>query len=237
MSERKIAIIGDVHGCFEELSELVSILRKEGVEDIFHLGDLIDRGPDSGAVVDFVIRNNISGVLGNHESSILNSKYVDSSKIRNTEKKRSKEALDKVAVAWDYLFSLPKLHVIDGLLDYPVVLVHGGLWPVVPLYRQPKSVLFAQLIDKNRPGKTAWTTDEESIAKGFVPWWEAYDGEEYVFFGHTVFEKPFIKNRIVGLDTGCVFGGHLTAVILPDMKFVQVKAKKTYSIRKFNNYG
>lgn len=68
----RIAIIGDIHGCVDELIALHEKLRAENITEIYHLGDLVDRGPDSVGVVRYCRENGFRGVMGNHESSLLN---------------------------------------------------------------------------------------------------------------------------------------------------------------------
>lgn len=235
----RIAIIGDVHGCITELTEMLELLKAERLDGIYHLGDLVDRGPDSGAVVSLVRRQNISGIMGNHESKLLDLIQKGSpSSIKDEDKRRSAESVSGDPENLNYLRSLPRIHFIAGVIEKPIVLVHAGLWPRIPLWKQPFAVMMAQLIDPNKPGSVAWLSDKEAKARGFVPWWEVWDGEETAVFGHTVFQEPQILGRAIGIDTGCVFGGSLTALILPDMRFVQVKAKREYASREnlFRDY-
>jgi predicted phosphodiesterase len=232
------AIIGDIHGCLSELKELHEVLKAQGIEDYYHLGDMIDRGPDSPGVVRYCRVNGFRGVMGNHESSLL--ALIDRSKSPHFQ--ASKLPVEKLA-RWDiaralsskdiqYIRSLPKLHVFD---DLKIVLVHGGLWPNRSLWEQDRSILYLQVIHPNKPGEVRWTrrpglyTLEESRAEGFSPWQELYDGEEEVVYGHSVFAKPSFQKSTLGIDTGCVYGGYLTAYVLPDRRFVQVKAHRAYA--------
>lgn len=234
---RRIAIIGDVHGCLEELKELIGQLRAEGITEIYHLGDLVDRGPDSAAVVKYCREHQILGVMGNHESSLL--RFIDR-RAKNPDLSAGEDRdsfVDKLSSEdINYLHKLPKLHVID---EMNLVLVHAGLFPGRSLWQQDLSVLFMQVINPTRPGDIRWRnkagqyTLESSRAEGYSPWQELYDGAEEVVYGHTVFAKPFVKGLTTGIDTGCVFGGSLTALILPERRFSSVKAKRQYSEREF----
>jgi hypothetical protein len=60
------------------------------------------------------------------------------------------------------------------------------------------------------------------------PWWEFYQGPPVVIFGHSVLPAPLVTEWAIGLDTGCVYGGHLTALVLPERKIVQVPARAVY---------
>lgn len=236
----KKAIIGDIHGCLAELKELYAELRALGVEEFYHLGDLIDRGPDSPGVVRFCRTHRFKGVMGNHESSLL--AMIERSKNPQFdpralapdkhEKWLIAKALDSEDLA--YIRALPKLHVIA---DENLVLVHGGLWPKRELWEQDKSILYLRVINPARPGESRWLsrpglyTMEENRAEGFAPWEELYEGPHSVVYGHSVRDEPKVLGRTVGIDTGCVYGGALTAWVLPDKTFVQVKAHKTYALR------
>ena len=240
MTER-FAVIGDVHGCSEELATLLDLLTKEGVNSIFHVGDLVDRGPDSLGVVRLCRERSLRGVMGNHEWALL----------RKLDLLRAGKRLDSLLegtltqlLATDsasemYLRELPLLHVDDPA---ETVLVHGGLWPGLALWQQPLAVLFAQLIHPERPGDIRWwktdqdgVSEEDNYGRGYRRWWEVADEPYHVIYGHTVHAEPFVYARTIGIDTGCVFGGALTAVILPEMRFVQVPAKRVYAAR--DRYG
>ena len=138
-----------------------------------------------------------------------------------------------------YLESLPFLHVSDEL---ETVLVHGGLYPEIELWQQiPHAMIRAQLIHTQRPiGDIRWwetdkegRSEESNRAEGWVRWYEVYDHPYLCVYGHSVFKEPYyhvnkVGGRSLGIDTGCVFGGTLTAVVLPEMKFISVPACREY---------
>ncbi len=241
----RIAIIGDIHGCIDELKALHEKLRSESITEIYHLGDLVDRGPDSVGVVRYCRENGITGVMGNHESSLLN--VIDQmNKPDFDPSKMSAAKGERLAIAQGlsvddiaYIRALPKLHVID---EHNLILVHAGLFPGRAIHEQDRTVLYMQMIHPDRPGDIRWTrkqgqyTNEESRAHGYASWQELYDGAERVIYGHTLYSEPNIQGLTTGIDTGCVFGGSLTAVIIPDEKIIQVKAKKKYAERH-EGYG
>lgn len=234
------AIIGDIHGCITELVELHRLLIQEGIEEIYHLGDLVDRGPDSPAVVRYCRENGFRGVMGNHESSLL--ALIDRSRSPQfhpsslTREKQGKWDIARALSAEDiaYLRALPKLHVLEG---ENMVLVHGGLWPGRSLWDQDRSILYLRVINPQKPGEVRWIerpgeyTLEDSRREGYAPWHELYDGPEEVIYGHTVYDRPQDHNRTFGIDTGCVYGGYLTAFMLPKRSYLQVKAKRAYAIK------
>lgn len=244
--DNRIAIIGDIHGCIEELRELHAKIVAEGVDAIYHLGDLVDRGPDSPAVVQFCRKNKILGVMGNHESSLLSlldksrSPHFDTEAVSQAKSERMKILAKLKSDDLTYLKALPKLHLLES---HQTVLVHGGLWPGRELWQQDRSILYLQVINPSRPHEIRWTSKfgeyslEQSRAEGYAPWAELYDGPQRIIYGHTVFEEPQILGNTVGVDTGCVFGGKLTAVLLPDLRFISVKAGKAYALRKAGYEG
>lgn len=240
---KRIAAIGDPHGCLKELVELYKRLQWLSLDEIWSLGDNIDRGPDSGGVIAFLRENNIPSVKGNHDESICNH-YRRLEKTgqypKNQEKKRTLQQLNRAD--YEYLDSLPSLRVFD---DIGLILVHGGVWPKIPLYAQPKNVIRSQLIkppeygaykyfttqmiETETFGRCRWwgkdatlhkcgKTEAESYAEGWRRWYHVYDYKYDCAFGHSVFNQPTIHQnegcgRTVGLDQGSCFGGSLTAGI------------------------
>lgn len=254
---RPKGLIGDVHGIIDEFEELVMWMLDQGLkpEDIWVLGDLVDRGPDSGACVRLCQRLRLNSILGNHERSIINRwdgiQRGNKFKFANPDKERTISQLTQKDIEW--MRALPPIHVFD---DLKLVIVHGGLWPRVPFYKQPReSIIRAQMIQPWNPGPSRWWgpkakdgskfTEEESRAQGWVRWYEVYDHQYDVAFGHSVFQCPLLyKNpgsgTVFGLDTGGVFGGWQTGMIYRgngDYTIKQVKAKKAYCQDMLGQFG
>ena len=238
--QKRVATFGDVHGSLKELKLLYSMLEWESLDEIRHSGDLVDRGIDSHGVVQFCIEKNIQGVMGNHEESIL-SHYNRISKGGHLPKNPDKLQTLKQLTPDDifHLQQLPYIHVDDAI---QTVFVHAGVWPSLDWHRQPNNVCRAQLIDPNKPGLSRWfnvdpygITEEEHKRNGLSRWYELYDHEYNVVFGHTVWQDgPLVYRNnestglCIGVDSGCNWSGVLTAVILPDLKFLS-----TPKIREF----
>jgi len=252
---------GDIHGCSDELKQLYREIEKEypGIEH-WHLGDLVDRGPDSGEAVDFCMKHFTGGVLGNHESTILKSWYArQKRKARgevikphpNPDKEQTLSQLDKEKA--DYLRKLPHLHVFD---DEGLIIVHGGLLPNRTLYSQPPELCIrAQLVmaDGSNAQNRWWggdathqpkvkKTEEESKAEGYVRWYEAYDQQYDCLYGHSVMGlEPYTHQRegygkTIGLDTGSCFGGFLTAMVYPEMRVFKVQCKEYVEGKNVRNF-
>lgn len=246
---RKIAVIGDIHGCIDELVQLYRKLEWLSLDEIWGAGDLVDRGPDSGAVVRFFRERKIPTVKGNHEDSIVNAfgaAQRTGTPPGNPDKARTVSQLKQEDVDW--IKALPLLHVFD---DTKLIVVHGGMWPRLPIHAQPINVMRAQLIKPwehgesrwwgsdavNQKGKAKGKTEADSIAEGWERWYKLYDHEHDCVFGHSVFAQPLLhKNpgagRCVGVDTGSCFGGSVTAAVFDGSReppfFVSVKAAKVY---------
>jgi len=232
----KIAFIGDIHGCIDEFKELVGLLKSQGISNIWHCGDLVDRGPSSGDVIQFCIDNKINGVLGNHDYGAINiwNLAVNAPEF-NPKKKDKAQTLSQLnQERVDYLKDLPLLYVFD---EIKTILVHGGLVNGINIEGQPKSIMNLQLINKEHFGHSRWfnkdkkgTTEQEYRAQGWERWYRLWDGDYNVVFGHSGFINPLIYTtkkgfKCIGIDTGCCFGRDLTALIMPDMIFLKVPAK------------
>jgi bis(5'-nucleosyl)-tetraphosphatase (symmetrical) len=243
-------IIGDVHGCIDELKELVQLLAPAADNQLIFIGDLIDRGPDSSGVVRQVVQwskqMDVKLILGNHEEKFL--RYVKHIKDGSGLEKQMKR-IDEFPKLLDSLgdgelsFLQNGYHSIN-LPDYNSLLIHGGVWrdihfslPATYLYQEDNSDINKQLSLLN---KTRYLNPEgKFVSYGKekpedVFWAGDYKGQfGHIYFGHHPFMQPnpFQFTHATAIDTGCVYGGWLTAVELSDNKvqFKSVAARKTYS--------
>ena len=193
-TKKRIAAIGDIHGCLDELQQLLRCLEWFSLDAVYHLGDLVDRGPDSGGVVALCRELGMPGVLGNHEESILRLwKRVQADPnhvLTNDDKKRTLSQLTPDDAA--YLEALPTIQVLE---DMNAVLVHAGIWPGIDIYQQPRNVIRAQMIraDGTKPGDCRWwgkdaamhksgRTEEQNREDGYIRWYEKYDKPYDVYY-------------------------------------------------------
>jgi predicted phosphodiesterase len=218
---RTIAI-GDVHGCADELEELLEALNLKPGDRVIQLGDLVNRGPDSRRVIQLARTYKIEAILGNHELRLLTALRECRPEIL---KEYDLETIKQLhAEDWEYLEKLPKFKY-DGTRD--IVFVHGGFLPHSPWYAQPIEVAVnIQVIDSN--GNAAKRSD----APDAPPWAKKWKGPPFVIYGHTPRPKVRKKKYSLGIDTGCVYGGKLTAYIIEENSFVQVKAHRLYAHSK-----
>lgn len=201
--KRRTIIIGDVHGCADELEELLDTLAFEPARDaLYFVGDLLARGPFSVRVLELVAQLGRS-VRGNHEERLLR---ADQQRRRGERVQLHplQEALyEQLEPAhWTLLRSLP---LSIALPAHGLRIVHAGLVPGVPLQRQePALMLNIRSLDPS--GKPS-----VRFGKSWAPHWT---GPEQLIFGHNAVAGLQLERFATGLDTGCVYGKELTALVL-----------------------
>lgn len=225
-------IIGDVHGCFRELKNLLGTLgyapdgsHPEGRRALF-LGDLVDRGPDSPGVVlmvkEWVEAGRAIAVPGNHDIKLvrhLQGKKVNISHgLEETLKQLESRSGAEIVAIRDFLQSLTSHFVLDG---GRLVVAHAGM------QESMQGRASGAVRDFALYGETTGETDEFGLPVR-VKWAESYRGKAMVVYGHTpVVEAQWLNNTIC-IDTGCVFGGSLTALRYPEKELVSVPAERVY---------
>jgi predicted kinase len=215
---KRVIKIGDVHGCFDELQELlVKVNYKPGIDVLIFAGDLIDRGPKIREVLEFV-RNTplVFSVFSNHEYKLLRHLKGRPVTIRNGLQQtldQCKDYLDPVFTAW--LASLPLM--IKWKEDNYVV--HAGVHPWKQILEQERDfMIFARAFDP-QTGNFAMTGDY---------FWYDFPRKEKIFFGHMPKENAKVADHATALDGGAVHGGVLRSCI-DGNEIVEVKSKQTYS--------
>ncbi len=217
MNGRLIAI-GDIHGCHQEFAELLERVALTKDDQLILLGDLVNRGPDSTRVIDLAKQHRALSLLGNHELRLLNYRRTkDTAFLKETDEKTFAQLRPD---DWTYLEAMPLTHYVE---DFNTVFVHGGFLPGEPWQKQPAQVVTRiQVIDRDgKPRKRAESEDSPL-------WADLWSGPPFVVYGHTPRPDIYKLKWSVGIDTACVMGGHLTAYILPEKRFVQVKARRAY---------
>jgi polynucleotide kinase-phosphatase len=229
-------IIGDVHGCQPELAELLDTLGYQVGEDgvrrhpagrtAVFVGDLVDRGPDTPGVLRMVMGMVADAaalcVPGNHEAKLLRA-------LRGRDVKVSHglaESLAQLAAeppgvtgqVTEFLDGLVSHYVLDG---GRLVVAHAGLREEMHGRASAAVRAFALY------GDTTGETDEFGLPVRY-PWAQDYRGKAVVVYGHTPVPEAVWVNNTICLDTGCVFGGRLTALRYPERELVSVPAARVY---------
>ncbi|XP_063964014.1 uncharacterized protein LOC129254948 [Lytechinus pictus] len=216
---KRIFIIGDVHGCYDNLLALLHIadIDKDPNALMIFVGDIVNKGPKTCEVLNFVRSSNSYCVMGNHERSAVRKLRLMKLNI-GYEPKASKQWLyDLDESDYEYLKELPYTISIPSL---NAIIVHGGLLPGKPLeeHTQDEMLLMRNIIVEGKELKAT-----KHITHGQL-WGELWKGPQHVYFGHHSLEGLQRYPYATGLDTGCVYHGSLTGVFLTgDKKLVSVK--------------
>lgn len=237
-------IIGDVHGCFEELCSLLnklgynikthpnntsnygfSVEPPEGRKAIF-LGDLVDRGPDSPKVLGLVISMVNEGIAfcvpGNHDMKLLKKlKGKDVQLKHGLDKTIEQMALEAQEFREAVRLFLDKLISHYVLDDGKLVVAHAGLRE--DMQGRASGAVRAFCLY----GETTEEIDEFGLPVRYN-WAAEYRGKAMVVYGHTPIPETEWLNRTINIDTGCVFGGNLTALRYPERELVSTPALKTH---------
>ena len=236
-------LIGDVHGCAGELEILLETLgyqlETDGPEghrqyDITHpqgrkpvlLGDLVDRGPRSPDVLRLAMHLVDTGrghaVVGNHDDKfrrwLMGHSVVLSHGIERTIEQFSRQTREFRDEVHDFLHLLPDHLVLDrGRL----VVAHAGLHAHMHGETGKKVRSFAMF------GETTGERDQHGLPIR-LDWARNYSGPATVVHGHVAEPDVRERNTVLCIDTGCCFGGHLTALTWPERQLVQVPAHKEW---------
>jgi protein phosphatase len=234
-------IIGDVHGCRAELEELLAALgyeidrdaagrpvgaRHPGGRRAVFTGDLVDRGPDTPGVLRLVMGMVTAGtafcVAGNHEAKLLKALRG-----KNVKRSHGLDASMEQLDAQTEEFRVDVERFIDGLISHYVldggrrVVAHAGL---IERYHGRAS---GRVREFCLYGQTTGETDEYGLPVRY-PWAAEYRGRAVVVYGHTPVPAAEWLNNTLCVDTGCVFGGRLTALQYPERALVSVPAARVY---------
>jgi hypothetical protein len=206
-------VVGDLHGCYDELLDLLAQLSFTANDRLLTVGDLIVKGPKNREVLDlFSSDERFSSVIGNHDLALLRYWRGESTELYSAQKQTHDELADRRERYQSYLESLPLMIDLGSH-----VIVHAGVRPGVPLAEQSLEDL-----------TELRTLGENRTRRQGTPWYKVYDGEKFVFFGHWPAQTPRRGPKAMGLDTGCVYGHSLSAYIIDTKELVSVPARLVY---------
>ncbi len=243
----KYDVIGDIHGCYDEL---VTLLQKLGYEwrdgipvhpekrkPVF-LGDLTDRGPDSLKVIQLVYNLVKSGAAyyapGNHCNKLyrffLGRKVQIANGLETTVaeyEQLSEREKKKIRHQFIELYEMSPLYHI--LAEGKLVVAHAGIREdyIGKYNKKVKTfVLYGDITGEKNPDGSPVRLD----------WAKYYHGKQTIVYGHTPVRDVRIINGTYNIDTGCVFGGKLTALRYPEMEIVQVPSSMPLVPEKFKTF-
>ena len=223
--------IGDVHGCSRELEELLERLELSDGDHVVFVGDLIGRGPDSRGVLRQAERIGATTVIGNHERRFLVVRQARELDIVGPRLGPDHEALYGQLNARDWTALEAQLPSLE-LPQHNVAVVHAGLVPGVPIEDQSIETL-TRIRSLDPDGNPSDRYRQ-------IPWAASYRGPVHIVFGHNARRGLQLFEHATGLDTGCVYGGALTAMALDEGQtpssdlsarracLVSVPARETY---------
>ncbi len=232
-------IIGDIHGCCDELEQLLAKLgyeivnshyqHPEGRKAVF-VGDLVDRGNRIIETVNLV-RKMVEGgsaicVPGNHEAKLL--RYLRGKKVQLKHGlEQTVTEIEALSTDQREVFITDAIAFIDSLVSHYIlddgnlVVAHAGMKESMQGRGSGKVRAFALY------GETTGEIDEFGLPVRY-PWAEEYRGKAMVVYGHVPVPEAEWINNTIDLDTGCVFGGKLTALRYPEKELVSVPAARVY---------
>jgi diadenosine tetraphosphatase ApaH/serine/threonine PP2A family protein phosphatase len=206
-------VIGDVHGCLDELKDLLRAVEAKPEDRLISVGDLLCKGPDSLGVMEWAMSApNLECVLGNHELRFLNCwRRGVAPAVKPYDAETHRQFGDRYEAAMRFIARWPLTASGPGFM-----VVHAGFDPREGLEWQSNAVL----------------TSLRTLKDTGKPWYESYKDSSLVVFGHWAKPEPVVRRNAVGLDTGCVYGGALTALILPERRLVSVPARRAYRTKE-----
>lgn len=240
----KILVIGDVHGCLDELKSLVKTAERKynsnkKFRSVILVGDLVNKGPFSREVVHHVkSQHTWFSVRGNHDNAALEAALGDEKRISRP-KYQWVQDLEDAEILW--MSELPySIRIVPKKVFSPgtfrkeddLIVVHAGFVPGRELATQDfKSMTTMRDVVSTDDGETFSYLDKKDKSSGertAMAWASIWNGPETVIFGHDAKRGFQNETFAIGLDTGAVYGKQLTGIVLPDHSIVSVESEKIH---------
>jgi serine/threonine protein phosphatase 1 len=214
MSGGRTIVVGDIHGCYDELRDLLDKAALASSDRVVCVGDLVVKGWKNREVLDlFMGDERFSSALGNHDRALSRYWRGEGVALKESQERALKELADGDEARYSaYIQSLPLTIDLGSHL-----VVHAGVRPGVALAAQSVEDL-----------TELRTLGGDRASRDGVPWYEVYRGEQTVLFGHWPAPEPRRGPSALGLDTGCVYGFQLTAYVIETGEFLSVQARRAY---------
>jgi hypothetical protein len=210
-------VVGDVHGCRQELEDLLFKVGPVEGDRVVFVGDVVARGPDSGGVLALIRSIGATLVRGNHEEKLIRHHLaardgLPPEPLGSVHQRASSELKEE---DFRFLEATPLFHQVP---EHELLVVHAGIAPGIPLEHQARSTLLTV--------RSVAPTGEPDSKAGGVPWASQHVGPPHVVFGHHAQHEPQLHPHATGIDTGCVYGGALTALVLRENERVPPVAER-----------
>ncbi len=212
---QRTIVIGDLHGCYEEALDLLDAVGTSEGDRVVFVGDLVDRGPKPRECVELAMRHEC--VLGNHEDKHLAIRRRPDDALL-PDHLRTRRALGSEHYDW-----FAKLPTFLLLPEHGAAVVHAGALPGKPVAAQDRHHLLHAQCVAPPAAKSFWPSKAPS---SHTFWTNHWRGPERIIFGHTVVDRPLVSEHAIGIDTGCVHGRALTALVLPTWELVAVASRQ-----------
>lgn len=223
--EGRLIFVGDVHGCYHELVELLDRIKPADEDVVVSVGDMVMKGPEPARCLDLWRERRYLAVRGNNEIRLLE----EARPILRLFARENRDVLRRGDLL-RYLRSWPLV------IDFPeprLTVVHGGFLPQMEVTREHiarrrDDVPRLRWIRKQNG---VWLPVPKKRKKEDVLWPEKWKGNRFVIYGHTPLREAKFDRAALGLDTGCVYGGLLTAAIFENGEWTieSVKARRKYA--------
>ncbi|MCU1349910.1 MAG: metallophosphatase [Acidobacteria bacterium] len=217
----RLIFIGDIHGCYDELRELLARLAPDAADEVISVGDMVRKGPDPRACVALWRSSGYRAVLGNNEERLFRRSRNPLTWITRSAEDRE---LLKYIATWPLAIAIP---------DAEIGVVHGGVLPGTALAEaevKRQRATLPRLRWVRREGDRWRYVPKGEKSPGDVLWAKAWEGPMTIVYGHTMTDAPKRDPFALGIDTGCVYGGLLTAAIhhAGEWTFESVRAREVY---------
>lgn len=209
-------VIGDVHGCAQELEALIQLFAPQAGDEIYQVGDLINKGPDTAACLRLVEKYHIQCVRGNHEAKLL--RIFDTPLHLRSPKEQA--FLDRLGS--EVLNRISQIRSWPLWIDTPLfTVVHAGLEPGKSSLEEMSAKVLLSIRTWDGEG-----VDMDNA--GDPPWFDCIQWPKKVVFGHWALLGIVQRPQVIGLDSGCVYGKKLTGWCPQEDRFYQVEAHQEY---------
>lgn len=219
--KRRHIIIGDIHGCFDELRDLLDRVAPSPDDVVISVGDVVRKGPAPDRCLDLWLERGWLAILGNQEKKLLD--LARSGRVADEPDRRVAERADLL----EFIRGWPLYADVE---QEGFGVVHGGLLPDTPIEAQRDTVLTLRYVRRRNGGWIPVPKGGEKPGDRF--WTEVWNGPRTILYGHTPRQDVRRDPKAIGLDTSCVYGGALTAAVLRDgaWTFESVRARRRYAL-------